>query len=55
MPPAATSHGWALCVYVCAGVRTGTQVKLGSNSTMERFINTLDNYMQVCVPACVPL
>lgn len=30
-----------------AGMRTGGAVKLGSANKMERFLNTLDNYLQV--------
>ena len=29
-----------------AGTRSGSEVKLGSGNKMERFLNTLDNYLQ---------
>ena len=28
-------------------MRTGSEVKLGSSSKMERFLDTLDHYLQV--------
>lgn len=50
--PKGTRNAWLLrqlshsCVCLGAGIRTGTEVKMGSANKMERFINTLDNYLQ---------
>lgn len=36
------------------GVRTGTEVRLGSLSKMDRFLDTLDHYLQVRLSAQQP-